>query len=322
MRPLLSSALLLCCWARGLMADSETDTDLACGERPLVDTIGSRIVGGHDALPGAWPWQVSLQQFSSKSAYKHVCGGSLINNIWVMSAAHCFNEHRNPKMWRAVLGLHMLSQSSKSVIRPIQQIILHADFEESTMNNDITLLKLQSFVEYNDYIQPICLATSTLPMETTTLCFVTGWGSTTQEGPMSVILQEAEINIISTSVCNMPEGYEGAINDNMICAGYESGGIDSCQGDSGGPFVCYIPEKDRFYQLGITSFGFGCAQPHLPGVYSRVENYGNWIETRMTEAIDMEEKDTMSKMDMSKSNNLRISLGNFLATVAWIMCII
>ncbi|XP_018420029.1 PREDICTED: transmembrane protease serine 12 [Nanorana parkeri] len=253
----------------------------SCGKPLLVDTTGSRIVGGHDAIPGAWPWQASLQYFLLDYDYDHWCGGSLIDSRWVITAAHCFIQKRNPKLWRVVFGIRSISDTSISgTISAVTGIYVHENFDNRTLDNDIALIHLASSIKYTDYIQPICLATEELAVDNSTSCFITGWGDTA-EGEMSNILQEAQVKIIPSSICNRQEWYNGTISDNMICAGYEFGGIDSCQGDSGGPFVCYIAARGRFYQLGITSFGQGCAESRHPGVYIKVENYGYWMVAQM-----------------------------------------
>ncbi|KAM9319910.1 transmembrane protease serine 12 [Gastrophryne carolinensis] len=272
----MAEALLLC-WGEMILANNIN----ACGQRPLVDTLGSRIIGGRDALPGAWPWQASLQ-YVVPNGYKHLCGGSLIGHTWVITAAHCIKGKRNPTFWRAVFGINSISDPSPTrKISAVTGIYVHVNFNYITMDNDIALMQLESSITYTDYIQPVCLATRELPIDSMTQCFITGWGTTAPGGEASDILQEAQIDIIPSSLCNSHGWYNGLISSNMICAGYEGGGIDTCQGDSGGPFVCYIPERDQFYQLGVTSFGFGCAEAHHPGVYTRVPNYGRWMATRM-----------------------------------------
>ncbi|XP_075122523.1 transmembrane protease serine 12 [Leptodactylus fuscus] len=269
-----------------------------CGKPPLIDTLGSRIIGGHDALPGAWPWQVSLQYFSFGFGDRHMCGGSLIHKKWVMTAAHCFKERRNPWYWRAVLGLtDIVNPENTKQIKEIKKIIIHRNFDSRTVDNDIALLELANPVKYTDYILPVCLATPALQVDPLAQCFITGWGTTSVGGKISDMLQEAEIDLIPTSLCNSSGWYNGILTDNMICAGFEDGGVDTCQGDSGGPFVCYVAESMSFYQLGITSFGYGCAEANYPGVYTRVERYTSWMALQMEAVrshIDVQPGTTMA----------------------------
>ncbi|XP_078545055.1 transmembrane protease serine 12-like [Lissotriton helveticus] len=272
--------LLLCSSGLVLTTEEAEPLEAACGERTLVDMVsGSRIIGGRDALPGAWPWQVSLQYMSPSRGYRHICGGSLINNNWVMTAAHCFLQRRDLINWRVLTGLtNMIFHGNSTQIRQIQGIIIHRYYDEHTEENDLALLKLAAPVEYSNYTQPVCIPGEISSNTTNLQCFITGWGTTSQGGTSAVLLQEAQVDILSTSLCNKPGWYDGAISSNMICAGYADGGIDSCQGDSGGPFVCYVPQYMRYYQMGITSFGYECGKPSHPGVYTRVENYRNWIK--------------------------------------------
>ncbi|XP_026547861.1 transmembrane protease serine 12-like, partial [Notechis scutatus] len=164
-----------------------------CGTRPAVDesTMGSRIVGGHDAEPGAWPWQVSLQIHYSDRAYRHICAGVLINNNSVLTAAHCIQEHPKPDKWKAVVGLHHLYihwPFSKEY--HIKDIIVHSDYEFGTFENDVALFKLMQFVKYNDYVQPVCLPDSAhfLSDKSKNPCYISGWGSSEEEGKSVLII--------------------------------------------------------------------------------------------------------------------------------------
>uniref|UniRef100_A0A8D0BU82 Peptidase S1 domain-containing protein n=1 Tax=Salvator merianae TaxID=96440 RepID=A0A8D0BU82_SALMN len=231
---------------------------------------GSRIVGGRDTVPGAWPWQVSLQVYPDDGRHYHVCGGSLISNNTVLTAAHCIKRFvyvLNPEVWRAVLGLHHLSEpNSYTEVYQITDITVHSDFEKLTFENDLALFKLNKLVKYNNYIQPICLPDFPYQL--------------TDENPLYMhILQEAQVDIIPPELCNTLDWYAGTVSTNMICAGSPSGHVDSCQGDSGGPLMCYFPSVAKYYLIGITSFGAGCGRPKSPGIYTRTVNYKRWINS-------------------------------------------
>ncbi|XP_005810913.1 testisin-like [Xiphophorus maculatus] len=252
-----------------LFAGSEAQIN-ECGFTPR----NFKIVGGQDASPGRWPWQVELQL----SGW-FMCGGSLINKKWVLTAAHCITDP-TPSLWKAVLGQqNRRDKHMKTVVRRnIGKIIVHPKFNQTTNDNDIALLRLSSPVQFTDYIRPVCLAASGSRFNNGTDSWVTGWGNVAEGVPLPrpQTLQEVKVPVIGNRQCNCLLG-RLSITDNMICAGVLSGGRDSCQGDSGGPMV--NKQDSRWIQSGVVSFGLGCARPNLPGVYTRVSRYQSWINS-------------------------------------------
>ncbi|KAK2863571.1 hypothetical protein Q5P01_003104 [Channa striata] len=241
-----------------------------CGKTEL----NSKIVGGQDVSPGSWPWQAALHINRT-----NFCGGSLINNEWVLTAAHCFKISDDPKNVFVFLGMQSLVSSNPNEIRmTVTQVIKHPNFDPIKVFNDITLLKLSSPVNFTNYIWPICLAASDSTFYTGTNVWVTGWGKT-EDGVMSNNLREAEVQIVGNRQCNCDYAFIN-ITDSMICAGFRAGGKSTCQGDSGGPLV--RKQNGRWVQGGITSFATGCALPKIPAVFTRVSSYQSWINSHIT----------------------------------------
>ncbi|XP_042644221.1 enteropeptidase [Tyto alba] len=245
----------------------------SCGKHLVTQNNGTRIVGGSDARREAWPWIVSLH-FNSRP----VCGASLISDEWLVTAAHCvYGRQLKPFQWKAVLGLYDQSDMTQpsTVVRNINQIVINPHYMKRTKDSDIALMHLQHKLQYTDYIQPICLPEKNQQFLPGINCSIAGWGRIINEGPPSDILQEAEVPLISNEKCQqwMPEY---SITENMICAGYDMGGIDSCQGDSGGPLTS--EDGNKWFLVGVTSFGYQCALPKRPGVYVRVTMFVDWIK--------------------------------------------
>ncbi|XP_040491420.1 testisin-like isoform X2 [Ursus maritimus] len=248
-----------------------------CGQR----SISTRVVGGKDSELGRWPWQGSLRLWGS-----HHCGASLLNRRWALTAAHCFEKHSDPFEWSVQFGELSASPSIWNLQAyynryGVEEIVLSPMYLGAS-SYDIALLKLSSSVTYNKYIQPICVLTSSSEFQNRTDCWVTGWGDIQedQELPSPYILQEVQVGIINTAICNYlytQPAFRYDIWGDMICAGSPQGGKDACFGDSGGPLAC--EKKGLWIQVGIVSWGSGCGRPNRPGVYTNVSRHFNWIRT-------------------------------------------
>ncbi|XP_062386151.1 serine protease 27-like [Sardina pilchardus] len=180
-----------------------------------------------------------------------------------------------------VIGLHYLDINDPTAVRkPVNQIIKHPGYNSAGVDNDIALLHLSSPVTFTDYILPVCLPESNSVFHNGTNSWVTGWGDVAEGEylPYPGRLQEVEMPVIGNRKCKCIYGVN-VITDNMICAGVLPGGKDSCQGDSGGPMV--IQQNSVWIQSGVVSFGYGCARPNIPGVYSRVSQYQAWIQSHI-----------------------------------------
>ncbi|TDH11568.1 hypothetical protein EPR50_G00062180 [Perca flavescens] len=224
-------------------------------------TEDDKIVGGYECTRHSEPHQVSL------NAGYHFCGGSLVNENWVVSAAHCSKSHIEVRMGEHHIGVPEGSEQFISA----SHIIKHPFFDRFTLENDIMLLKLSEPATLNQYVQPVALPTSCAPAGT--MCKVSGWGNTMSSTADSNRLQCLDIPILSDEDCN--NSYPGMVDHTMFCAGYLEGGKDSCQGDSGGPVVCNGELQ------GVVSWGYGCAEKNHPGVYAKVCVQTEWLHNTM-----------------------------------------
>ncbi|XP_064480499.1 chymotrypsinogen A-like [Ornithodoros turicata] len=254
-----------------------------CGIRKGKDS-GLRISGGADALPNEFPWQVAM---TTKSCgwTSYGCGGSIINDRWIVTAAHCVDFSKNASDYTILLGKHELRAcEATQQERTVDKIVVHPKYHGTGVPvYDVALMRLSEPLNWNDYVGPVCL-----PDEgddyTNVTCTTSGWGfNATKNGTVlrvhPKVLQKLDLPIWTSVKC--ANTYGTMYNRNsMFCAGYENQIKGSCHGDSGSPLVC--PRKDGQWVLaGIVSFGaHNCTGP---GVFSRVTSSTNWIQSTICE---------------------------------------
>jgi len=248
-----------------------TTQPAALGAQCGVSAVSShtKIVGGVQAVRHEFPWQVSLMYNG-----QHMCGGTLIDSQWVITAAHCF-ENTYKDMWRVALGVHDNHHILRSNYLKVVHIYVHSHFNDNGKNgDDIALIQLEKHVDTSSTeIRAACLPEQNENFENQ-VCTVTGWGSLHEDGAPQRYLQKVDIPVISNDLCNYYLG-RTLVTSTNLCAGYRQGGKDACQGDSGGPLVCKVGNSWKL--AGIVSWGFGCGQRNAPGIYTRVSSYLSWI---------------------------------------------
>ncbi|XP_041960228.1 uncharacterized protein LOC121718887 isoform X3 [Alosa sapidissima] len=249
-----------------------------CGRAPL----NTRIVGGQDAPAGNWPWQASLHFVLSGVLSSFLCGGSLINEQWVLSAASCFSSISSSDLEVYLGRQNQEGSNPNEVKRTVSRIITHPSFNPVTRDNDIALLRLSAPVTFTNFISPVCLAASGSVFLNGVDSWVTGWGDVAEGEPLPSpgTLKEVEVAVTENTQCqSLYEAVPFTVTDNMICAGKLAGGKDLCKGDSGGPLVSQ--QDSVWVQSGIVSLE-GCAQPNPTGVYTRVSRYESWINSEIS----------------------------------------
>ncbi|XP_045423686.1 serine protease 38 isoform X2 [Lemur catta] len=240
----------------------------ACGRRGAE----GRVLGGVSAPEGKWPWQVSVHY-----AGFHVCGGSILNEYWVLSAAHCFDRDKNVKAYDVYVGLKNLKVAGNDTQWfEVNQVILHPTYQVNhPIGGDVALVQLKSRIVFSESVLPICLPPPEVNLTGGVKCWATGWGLVSQRGATSDELQEAQLPLIPVPLCQILYGHRSYVLPNMLCAGDIWNRKTVCEGDSGGPLVCEFNRS--WLQIGIVSWGRGCAYPLFPGVYARVPYFASWI---------------------------------------------
>ncbi|XP_062280236.1 mast cell protease 1A-like [Scomber scombrus] len=222
---------------------------------------GSEIIDGEKAKENSLLYMASVQNNRG-----HVCGGFLISEEFVVTAAHCDSDLKS-----IVLGTHNL-KDAKNKTRNIEKQYKHPSFENVGRGNDIMLLKLAQKVQLDNSVQKIQLSRSEVNIKEHMMCHVAGWGATKSKGRVVDELREVSVSIINLQFC---EKEWPGLPANVICAGGYGTRKGFCQGDSGGPLVC------NGMAVGVVSFNKNrnCAYPDVPNVYTDISKYLPWINT-------------------------------------------
>ncbi|XP_032515459.1 trypsin, alkaline B-like [Danaus plexippus] len=238
----------------------------------------NRIVGGQNTNIERYPFMSGMLE-NSFWGIRQMCGGTLITNRAVVSAAHCYSG-LSPSALRVRLGSTYASSGGQ--VQVVSRIIMHPQYNSRLIINDVAVIRLQNSVSMSNQIQVARIAGPQYNLPDNTRLDVIGWGVTRYQGRPSEVLQHVSVNVINQRICveryaqlqSLPGmGSWPRVTPEMMCAGIlDVGGKDACQGDSGGPVV-----HSGNVLVGITSWGYECAHPTYPGVNVRVSSYANWI---------------------------------------------
>ena len=244
--------------------------------------ITTRIIGGQSVREGAWPSTVALLFARQGTLFaRQFCAGTVIAERWVLTAAHCLHsesgEVMDPSALRVGAGVTNLQNENSVREVTVTSLFLHPEYLPGSSNtrNDIALMELAQPTG----VPALPLYAGDPENISGSSAVVVGWGainfSETEPLAFPTSLQQATVPLVSRAVCNLPQSYNGAIAEGQLCAGFQSGGVDACVGDSGGPLM--VLEAGEFRQIGVVSFGRGCALPNLFGIYTHAGFYSTWI---------------------------------------------
>ena len=260
---------------------------LAALAAPAPAADPTPIVGGEETQR-QWPFMVYLNEGRQELELSSggYCGGSLIDATWVLTAAHCIDDPAlDPLLTTIVVGRHSQSDDPGERIQA-KRILVHEEYAASG-TPDVALIELERAPASPVPVKIAAPGDEAL-YATGTMATILGWGDTSDGGEASEVLKEAQVPIVSDEQCGRAYADPGwgFTPAEMICAGYPEGGTDTCQGDSGGPLV--VPVADGTWrQVGVTSFGEGCAKAGFPGVYSEAAGakIREWVRAVVPGAI-------------------------------------
>jgi len=275
---MLFSFTLLCLALSGLI--SAQISSPGCGRRPLA-SVANKIVNGTVAIPGDWAWNVALYNNG-----RFFCGGSLINDYYVISAGHCFSSNLVSSLQSVEIGVHNRNNRESWVqVRKISRIFIHESYSGTTLYNDISLIRLMTPAIFDDtYIIPVCLDETTATDPDFNLLdpqnkvhWLSGWGAQFYGGSVTVTKNQVQMTVLPDTRCT--QRYQPNYNSAMqVCAGENNASNGACQGDSGGPLVQQSSKDGKWYLIGGISWGYSCG---MGTVFTRIKYHMNWIRNKI-----------------------------------------
>ncbi|CAF0834529.1 unnamed protein product [Brachionus calyciflorus] len=280
----ISSILIVLFYVKLIHSQSEN-----CGI--IAPSVRNYIFGGKSSLIEQWPWQLHLKitnkHVKNFEDYDHAnCGGTILDDSWIVTAAHCFSDHHEPNIF--ILNGHNTTLNDNYKLIKYDEIIKHPNYREYTGNhefstNDIALVKISNSYRFLKSLPRPCLPKQNSIIPANSICYITGFGASDRFDTQPVKrLKEGKVAIKYDKICIKSLSLPYYDNDTMICAGRAKGSkANSCQGDSGGPLVCEgsfgDSKQERWYLFGITSFGALDCTSFSSSVYTKVSSYVDWI---------------------------------------------
>ncbi|KAM3870233.1 ovochymase-2 [Diretmus argenteus] len=309
--------LSVCFWIHAGVYAAHTGPKCGVPQARSMMDHALRVVGGTEARYGSHPWLVSLRNKGS-----HFCGGAILADRWIMTAAHCFASIskefvRGVRVVVGELDRRVHDEEEQSFL--IKTVSVHEKYQHAfPMSYDIALLELDQHIRLGAHVQPICLPLANENFPPKTSCIVGGWGRMKERGRLPAVLREVQLDLVEPARCKhvLQTLQTSLLNQGpdrprptmtVLCAGPERGGKDACQGDSGGPLVCLAGWRGgRWVVAGVTSWGKGCGRSWgnnssrppsrrgSPGVFTDIRLLLPWIKSKLREAEGRYERRSLS----------------------------